>query len=160
MSGKSRLIAKEVRWTLPTPLCRSVPYCCSQWPSAHFLPCSSGGPAKSPSRWAQRNEPMHATLDIPDSLYRRLKRRATNEGCSIRELVLCGAENVVYFSASKKQKGVSLPLIRSKRPGSLKIDNAKIYELIFPVSDAIGEDPGHPSSPKKRGSSLRRLRSE
>jgi len=53
---------------------------------------------------------------------------------------------------------MSFPLIRSKEPGTLKIDSEKIYQLIFPVSDFISGDTA--KSPKKRDSSLRRLRSE
>ncbi len=76
---------------------------------------------------------MRTTVDIPDQVYRRLKRRAANEGISAKELILRGVESILKKSPRKSRGRIKLPLIRSKHPGTLDIDNAKIYELIsFP----------------------------
>lgn len=75
---------------------------------------------------------MRTTVDIPDPLYRRLKGEAASEGRSIREWIL---HLVKEKLESKPRKGgrVRLPIIRSRRPGSLKLDNAKIFEIVpFP----------------------------
>lgn len=76
---------------------------------------------------------MRTTVDIPDPLYRRLKSRAARERRSVKELILRGVEGELQFRRKKSRRKLSLPLIRAKRPGSLRIDNAKIFEIIpFP----------------------------
>lgn len=76
---------------------------------------------------------MRTTVDIPDPLYRRLKRRAANEDSSAKELILRGVEQVLKESRRKRRRRVRLPIVRSRRPGSVQLDNAKIYEAIsFP----------------------------
>ena len=76
---------------------------------------------------------MRTTVDIPDPLYRELKRRAATEGRSLRELILRGVEAELQSNRRKRGRRVSLPIIRSKRPGPLRLDNAKMYEIIpFP----------------------------
>jgi hypothetical protein len=72
-------------------------------------------------------------VDIPDPLYRRLKSRAARERRSVKELILRGVEGELEPRRRKTKRKISLPLIRSKRPGSLRLDNAKIFEIIpFP----------------------------
>jgi hypothetical protein len=76
---------------------------------------------------------MRTTVDIPDPVYRRLKTRAAREGSSAKELILRGVEQVLKESRRRSRRRVSLPIVRSKRPGKVRIDNAKIYEVIsFP----------------------------
>lgn len=76
---------------------------------------------------------MRTTVDIPDPLYRTLKARAAIEGRSVRELILRGTERELRAPGRRRPKRVRLPIVRSKRPGTLYLDNAKIYEIIpFP----------------------------
>jgi hypothetical protein len=76
---------------------------------------------------------VRTTVDIPDSLYRNLKSKAAEEGRSIKELILRGVEAELHPESSRRGRRVSLPLIRSKKPGTIKLDNAKIFEIIpFP----------------------------
>jgi hypothetical protein len=76
---------------------------------------------------------MRTTVDIPDPVYRELKGKAATEGRSVKELILRGVEAELQSHRWKRGRRVSLPIIRSKRPGSLRLDNAKIYEIIpFP----------------------------
>jgi hypothetical protein len=76
---------------------------------------------------------MRTTVDIPDSLYQELKTKAIREKRSIKELIVRGVEGEVGVRAQKKKRRVVLPLVRSKRPGTLEIDNEKIHDLIsFP----------------------------
>ena len=76
---------------------------------------------------------MRTTVDIPDPVYRRLKSRAASEGRSAKELILQGVEQVLREARRKARRKVKPPLVRSKRPGTLHLDNAKIYEVIsFP----------------------------
>jgi hypothetical protein len=76
---------------------------------------------------------MRTTVDIPDPVYRQLKSRAANEGSSTKELILRGVKQVLKRRGRKSTKRVKLPLIKSKRPGTLELDNEKIFEIIsFP----------------------------
>ena len=75
---------------------------------------------------------MSTTIDIPDGLYRRLKARAAKEGKPAKALILKGVEQVLEAQTSAKRK-IVIPVIRSKKPGSLVLDNARIYDIIsFP----------------------------
>ena len=73
---------------------------------------------------------MRTTIDIPDATYRRLKSKAASEGRSVKALLLDAAEVVIGGSRSPAARRVTLPLVVSKRPGSLRLDNARIYDVI------------------------------
>lgn len=75
---------------------------------------------------------MRTTVDIPDRLYRQLKSRAAREGSSTRALILRGVKEVLKAERPKTGVPVSLPIVKSKRPGSVALDNANIYEIAFP----------------------------
>ncbi len=76
---------------------------------------------------------MRTTIDIPDAMYRRLKARAAEEGRPAKSLILQGVEQVLKSTPTAEGRRVTLPLVRSKRPGSIRIDHARIYDLIsFP----------------------------
>lgn len=75
---------------------------------------------------------MRTTVDIPDPIYRQLKGKAANEGRSVKELVL-RAVQLELRDAPKKSSRRKAPVIESKNPGSLHLDNGKIFEIIpFP----------------------------
>jgi hypothetical protein len=74
---------------------------------------------------------MRTTVDIPDALYRRLKARAANDGSSAKALILRGVEQVLANQPARRQRKLTLPLVKSKRPGSMDLDNARIYDLLF-----------------------------
>jgi hypothetical protein len=69
---------------------------------------------------------MRTTVDIPDPLY--LKNRAARERRSVKDLILRGVEDELEPRRKKAKRRISLPLIRSKRPGTVRLDNAKIFE--------------------------------
>jgi hemolysin activation/secretion protein len=76
---------------------------------------------------------MRTTVDIPDPVYRRLKSRAASEGRSAKELILRGVEQILKQPRRKRSRRVKLPLVPSAEPGTLHLDNAKIYDFIsFP----------------------------
>jgi len=75
---------------------------------------------------------MRTTVEIPDGMYRRLKSRAAREGSSTRALILRGVKEVLKSEPRKRGVPVSLPIARSKRPGTVALDNARIYDLVFP----------------------------
>jgi hypothetical protein len=76
---------------------------------------------------------MRTTIDIPDAMYRRLKARAASEGRTAKALILTGVEHVLTSKPSATGRKVTLPVVRSKRPGTMRLDNARIYDVIsFP----------------------------
>ncbi len=76
---------------------------------------------------------MRTTVDIPDPMYRELKGKAASEGRSVKELILRSVERELRGRHGRRTSRVTLPIVPSKRPGSLKLDNAKIFEIIpFP----------------------------
>jgi hypothetical protein len=73
---------------------------------------------------------MRITVDITDSLYRELKIKAAQEGRSVKELILRGVEIELQRTP---RRPVSLPLVRSQQPGTVALDNSKIFDAIpFP----------------------------
>ncbi len=76
---------------------------------------------------------MRTTVDIPDAKYRALKSRAASEGATVKTLVLRGVDVVLSEDEAPRRRRLKLPLLQSKYPASLKIDNERIYDLIgFP----------------------------
>ena len=76
---------------------------------------------------------MRTTVDIPDPTYRQLKAKAALRGCSVKELILRGVEAELNGETQKKHKGkVTLPLVKSKRPGWLRLSNKTIHERLLP----------------------------
>jgi hypothetical protein len=74
---------------------------------------------------------IRTTVDIPAPIYRKLKEQAANQGCSVRDLVTRGIDQILLKPQRPKQR-VVLPLIHSKGP-KVKLTNKRIYELIeFP----------------------------
>jgi hypothetical protein len=75
---------------------------------------------------------MRTTIDIPDPLYRKLKAKAAKDGCSVKGLILRSVEEK-HSPARPKRSRVKLPILKSKRPGTLHITNEEIFEIIpFP----------------------------
>lgn len=75
---------------------------------------------------------MRTTVDIPDPTYRKLKSKAAAQGLSVKDLILHGVEKELE-TGSRPKKHVRLPIVRSKRPGTLHLTNEQIYEIIpFP----------------------------
>ena len=71
-------------------------------------------------------------MDIPDPLYRKLKARAAEQSCSVKELILRSVEKDLERGIRKRRR-ISLPIVRSREPGTLDLTNEQIYEIIpFP----------------------------
>ena len=61
-----------------------------------------------------------------------MKSRAAREGSSIRALILKGVKEVLKAERRKTGTPVALPIVRSKRPGTVALDNATICDVAFP----------------------------
>ena len=79
-----------------------------------------------------KSEAVRTTVDIPVSLYRRLKEQAAAQGRSVRELILAGVKTTLLEGKRPRTKRVRFPLIVSKGP-KVELTNEQIYERIeFP----------------------------
>ena len=75
---------------------------------------------------------MRTTIDIPDPLYRKLKAKAAESGCTMKELILRDVEQGLAAKPRPRRR-VKLPIIQSRRKDKLHLSNEQIYELIpFP----------------------------
>jgi hypothetical protein len=72
---------------------------------------------------------MRTTIDIPDEMYRELKIKAAREGTTIREILLEGLEMVTQGKQTLHRTRFEIPVIRSKRPGTLHLTNEQIDDL-------------------------------
>ena len=71
-------------------------------------------------------------MDIPDPTYRELKAKAARRGCSVKDLILESVQNELRPRSRRKGR-IKLPLVHSKEPGTLRLTNEEIYEIIpFP----------------------------
>lgn len=77
---------------------------------------------------------MRTTVDFPDALYRELKSRAAREGYSTKRLILRFVQQALNESVRKpKGKRLKFPIVPFERTGLIRIDNARIYDIIsFP----------------------------
>jgi hypothetical protein len=76
---------------------------------------------------------MRTTVDIPDEVYRRLKVKAAVEGQTIREIAVRAIVREIEQPAAQPVRRLRFPILKSHAPGSLRIDNEQIYDLIdFP----------------------------
>ena len=75
---------------------------------------------------------MRTTVDIPDPLYRRLKAAAALRGSTVKQILIHLIEKELQGTAPPRKGRLRLPLIESDRPGSLRLTNAQIHEILFP----------------------------
>jgi hypothetical protein len=69
---------------------------------------------------------------IPDKLCSKALKKAQAKGCPAEELILRAIKASLLTGEAKPEKR-NPPIIHSKRPGTLYLDNAQIFELIeFP----------------------------
>jgi hypothetical protein len=67
---------------------------------------------------------MKTTLDIPDDLYRAAKAKAALENRKIKDLVAEALTKLVYGAEMpRRSKRRALPLVKSRKKGSLRLTN-------------------------------------
>src|SRR5437899_10845450 len=81
---------------------------------------------------SMKEQAVRTTVDIPASLYRKLKEQAAAQGRSIRELILSGVRVTLIEGKRPRSKRVKFPLIASDGP-KVDLTNEQIDEHIeFP----------------------------
>lgn len=79
-----------------------------------------------------KTESVRTTVDIPVTLYRKLKEQAAAQGRSVRELILAGIRNSLLSPRRPKRRRVQFPLIKSTGH-KINLTNEQIYEYVeFP----------------------------
>jgi hypothetical protein len=79
-----------------------------------------------------KEQSVRTTVDIPATLYRRLKEHAAARGTSVRELVLAGVKTVLLQGQRPRSRRVRFPLINSSGP-KVNVTSDQIYEHVeFP----------------------------
>ena len=99
---------------------------------------------------------MRTTIDIPDVLYRELKSKSAREKRPVKELILRAIELALPATSKKRPRRVAFPLVPSKAPGTLDIDNAKIYDLLSSPNGLRVFDSA-PQFPKVNSKTVRAL---
>jgi hypothetical protein len=79
-----------------------------------------------------KEQPIRTTVDIPASLYRKLKEQAAAQGRSIRELILLGIRVTLIEGKLPRAKRVKFSLTASDGP-KVDLTNDQIYQHVeFP----------------------------
>jgi len=79
-----------------------------------------------------KQESIRTTVDIPASLYRKLKEHAAARGRSMPELILAGVKTVLVEGQRPRPQRIQFPLIVSKGR-KVNVTNEQIHEHIeFP----------------------------
>ena len=69
---------------------------------------------------------MRTTVDLPDPLFRQVKSMAAMRGSTLKDFIQQALQRAVTSGKEVRHPRVRLPLIRSKRPGTLLLTNADI----------------------------------
>lgn len=73
---------------------------------------------------------MRTTLDLPDPLFRDLKAHAAQKGVSLKQVLRAAVERELQTKTPARKRRLKFPILDSKRPGSLRITNAEIEDLL------------------------------
>jgi len=79
---------------------------------------------------------MQTTVNLPDSLYRKSAALAASRGATVEELIVEAVAKEVEgecgpaFSAGDTGHQVKLPIIRSRRPGTLDLSRFDFDDLL------------------------------
>jgi len=87
---------------------------------------------------------MRTTVDLPDNLVRQAKAAAALEGKSLKSFLAEAVRARLQGTRATKSRGhrVRLPLVRSKRPGSLRITGDTVAKAL----EAEDRNPGRPTT--------------
>ena len=73
---------------------------------------------------------MRTTVDLPDPLFRQVKSLAALRGSSLKEFIQDALQQAITARRVQRGRRVTLPLIRSKDPGALRLSNADIENFL------------------------------
>jgi len=76
---------------------------------------------------------VRITINLPETLFRKVKALAALRGVSLKQFITQAVESEISkisTQPSPKKRSVRLPLIPSKKPGTLDLANADIEDLL------------------------------
>ena len=73
---------------------------------------------------------MRTTVDLPDPLFRQIKSLAALRGSTLKKFIREALQDAVTSDTRTRRRKVVLPLIHSKRPGTLRLTNADIENYL------------------------------
>ena len=74
---------------------------------------------------------MRATIDLPDSLFRRAKAVSSLRGTTLKEFITQAVEHELAGSAIRlESRRADFPLVRSKHPGSIHVTPDRVASLL------------------------------
>ena len=74
---------------------------------------------------------VRATIDLPDALFRKAKAVSSLQGTTLKEFITRAVEHELAGSAVRlESRRVEFPLVRSKRPGSIRVTQDRIASLL------------------------------
>jgi len=71
---------------------------------------------------------MRTTIDLSDELYSHLRTMAAERGTSIKTLIHDAVRSMLATKRTSVKGHADFPMIRSKRPGSVKLTNEMIHD--------------------------------
>lgn len=74
---------------------------------------------------------MRTTLDLPDETFRKLKILAAARGSSLKQVLRSAVERELARASQRGvEQRVRFPVLKSKQPGTLRLTNADIEDLL------------------------------
>ncbi len=73
---------------------------------------------------------MLTTVNLPDSLYLESEALAASRGATVEQLIVEAVEKAVHAEGARGYCDVELPVIRSKRPGTLDLSGFDFDDLL------------------------------
>ena len=74
---------------------------------------------------------MRTTVDLPDSLFRKAKAIASLKGLTLKQFITGAIERELSAdNVPLKKRRITLPLIPSKRPGSVVLSGEMISRIL------------------------------
>jgi len=76
---------------------------------------------------------IRVSVDLPRSLYQKLREAAARKGSSVRQLIVAAIEKAIVVHPSRKRGRLNLERGLVPRTGKpISITNEEIYEIGFP----------------------------
>jgi hypothetical protein len=73
---------------------------------------------------------MRTSVDLPDTLFRQAKATAALRGTTLKEFIVTAVQRELAGPATETPVRLQPPLVRSKKPGTLRLTNAEVEELL------------------------------
>ena len=73
---------------------------------------------------------MRTTVDVPDSLFRRMKATAALRGQTLKEFLREAVQKEIHRGDGREPTKDEAPVVRSRKPGSLRLTNAEIEDIL------------------------------